>query len=197
MNIIPTDKSRNLSLVLEETIESPVIYDFGPESTFSRFSCIPDCQDCCGYAYFLPSEVEKLPTRIKEQLVLEGGKHEILTRNGRCVFYSPDKSLNCSIHVHRPLRCRIYPYFPLIVDQRVVITLEPALKMKNKESDLHHRCPGVGEPGKPLRETLDDCLSFLKKLAEVPDLLATVILDGEKFSKLRNDRWFIEQDEII
>ena len=94
---------------------------------------------------------------MKEKLNLtKDGKYEIVRKEGRCIFYhaNSEKEFFCSIYEMRPLRCKIYPYFPLIVNQRVVITLEPALKMKNHSTQIK-TCPGIGTLGKPLQETMD------------------------------------------
>ena len=181
---------------LKIALESPIILDFSSESPFSKFSCLSMCHNCCGYGYFLPTEVKNLPNIMKNKLILKkDGKYDILRHNGRCVFYNTNNEFFCSIYDHRPLRCKIYPYFPLIVDQRIVITLEPALKMKNDTTQIK-TCPGIGILGKPLKDTKKDCLSFLKKLYDVPTLLSTIVLDSEAFSKIRNDRWFIEYLKI-
>ncbi len=120
--------------------------------------------------------------------------YEINTNNGRCIFYNPENEFYCSIHNLRPLRCRIYPYFPVIVDHRIIITLEPALKMKMKNtSNLRKQCPGIGKDENSLIKTIKECISFLEMLRDTPKLLATIILNGETFNNIRNDRWFIEQ----
>jgi Fe-S-cluster containining protein len=182
-----------MELILKEALKEPVIIDFSSKSKFSEFSCIPGCQECCGYTYFLFSELTKLPDKLKEQLIFNEGKYEVITKDDRCAFYQASDDYFCSIHEYRPLRCRIYPYFPLIVDKRVIITLEPALKMKNTKNDKQRSCPGIGVEDRPLKQIIDNCLSFLEKLNEVPELLSTVILAGDKFNRIRNDRWFIDQ----
>ncbi|MHA2225230.1 MAG: YkgJ family cysteine cluster protein [Candidatus Hodarchaeales archaeon] len=180
--------------ILKEALESPIIIDFSQKSPFSNFSCISGCKECCGYAYYLPSEVWDLPKSIQDQLIEKNdGKYEIRLTKKRCVFYNSKKAYYCTIYNVRPLRCKIFPYFPVIVERRVIITLEPALRMINYQVQ-RDTCPGIGKRGKPLTTTIDECLSFLCKLDEVPRLLTTVILDSDSFNKIRNDRWFIEND---
>ncbi|MFX0205977.1 MAG: YkgJ family cysteine cluster protein [Candidatus Hodarchaeota archaeon] len=175
-------------------MQASIIIDFGTDSKFARFSCVLGCHQCCGYAYFLPSELEKLPFSIKQNLILKGDKYEITKKDGRCFFFEweTDNDFYCTIHEFRPIRCRIYPYFPLIVDKRIVITLEPALKMLKDKGHIKS-CPGIGTYGKPLKNTIRDCLSFIKNLRDSSSLLATVIFENEAFNNIRNDRWFIEQ----
>ncbi|MFX1282766.1 MAG: YkgJ family cysteine cluster protein [Promethearchaeota archaeon] len=177
---------------LKSALQSPIILDFSEKTRFSKFFCLPGCKQCCGYSYFLPAEVINLPNNITKKLTLKkDGKYDIARLNGRCIFYNSDNELFCSIYNCRPLRCKIFPYFPLIVDQRIVITLEPALKMKNESTQVK-TCPGVGKSGKPLKASIANCLSFLKKLTDVPTLLSTVVITSEVFNRIRNDRWFIE-----
>jgi hypothetical protein len=73
-----------------------------------------------------------------------------------------------------------------------VITLDLAIKML-KDKDHRGSCPGIGGQGKPLKNTIRDCIVFLEKLSDSPSLLATIILESDAFSNIRNDRWFIEQ----
>ena len=63
--------------------------------------------------------------------------------------------------------------------------------MKNHTTQIK-TCPGIGILGKPLKNTIKECLSFLGKLSDVPALLGTIVLESEVFNKVRNDRWFIE-----
>lgn len=175
-------------------MQAPIIIDFGTDSKFTQFSCVLGCHQCCGYAYFLPSELEHLPFNIKQNLVLKEDKYEVIKKDGRCKFYDnkSESSSFCTIYESRPIRCRIYPYFPLIVERRIVITLELAVKML-KDKNYRGSCPGIGNQGKPLKYTIRDCIVFLEKLSDSPSLLATIILESDAFSNIRNDRWFIEQ----
>jgi Fe-S-cluster containining protein len=186
------EKSNELLLILRKALKSPFTLDFSSYSYFSRFTCLQGCQKCCGYGYYLPTEIIHLENRVKEKLILEkDGKYVILRDNGRCTFYNSNIEFSCSIYDQRPLRCKIYPYFPLIVEQRIIITMEPALKMKNYANQIKE-CPGIGKSGKALQKSIDECLLFLEKLIDVPELLSTIILDHETFNKIRDDRWFIE-----
>ncbi len=184
--------SKSPLYALNLALQSPIILDFSEKTRFSKFSCIPGCKKCCGYSYFLPAEVTNLPNNIRKELTLkEDGKYDILRLGGRCIFYNTENEFFCTIYNERPLRCKIFPYFPLIVDQRIVITLEPALKMKNETTKIK-TCPGVGKLGEPLKKSITYCLSFLAKLADVPALLSTIVINSEIFNGIRNDRWFIE-----
>jgi hypothetical protein len=184
--------SEELQKILKKALNSTIILDFSKTSLFADFSCQKGCQECCGYAYFLPAELSQIKKEVRSNLSKsDDGMYEITKSNGRCIFYDPIKELFCRIYDHRPLRCRIYPYFPVIVDERIIITMEPALRMKNLSINRKH-CPGIGKKAKQLKHTIDDCISFLKHLKDTPKLLETVILTGERFNNIRDDRWFLE-----
>ncbi|WP_455464714.1 YkgJ family cysteine cluster protein [Candidatus Hodarchaeum mangrovi] len=178
-------------------MKSPYILDFSWVSKFARFSCIKGCQECCGYTYFLPDELSSLPDLILPNLMKTPmgtyqAKKNPIDAN-RCFFFEKSQynSYFCSIHENKPLRCRIYPYFPLIVEKRIVITLEPSLKMKipSKNATV---CHGIGIKGISINNYIKDCIKFLKYCNTVPQLLKTMILDSEMFNRIRNDRWFID-----
>lgn len=189
------DPKKN-QFILKRALKSTIILDFSQTSFFAKFSCQQTCQKCCGYTYYLPSEIQRLNNRIKTELRQSNNEmYEINTKNGRCIFYNPGNEFYCSIHNLRPLRCRIYPYFPVIVDHAIIITLEPALKMKNT-TNLSKQCPGIGKDENSLTKTIKECISFLERLRDTPKLLATIILDSETFNNIRNDRWFIEQFNV-
>ncbi len=180
-------------MILKKALSGELILDFSKESPSSKFSCQSGCQECCGYAYFLPAEISKLPEKIRCKLIKSSdGMFDIRRNSGRCVFYDSTMIFFCSIYEYRPLRCQIYPYFPLIVDGKIIITMEPALKMKNSLDEVKH-CPGIAIKGKSLKQSINECIVFLKYLNDVPKLLSTIVLSGEAFSKIRNDRWFIDQ----
>lgn len=180
----------NPQKVLRKALNYPYILDFNPDSSFAKFSCIKECKKCCGYTYFLFTEVHTLPMEIRDNLILREDRYEVSLQNKRCIFYKEsERGYYCTIHSYRPLRCRIYPYFPLIVDQRIIITLEPAIKML-KDTKQPKECPGIGTNGKNLQETIEECLNFLHMLNQSHRLLETFIIDGEKFNRIRNDQWF-------
>ena len=178
-------------------MNSPYILDFSWTSKFARFFCIKGCQECCGYTYFLPDELPLLPDFILQNLVKTSiGTYQTNNNpidSNRCFFFEKDhhNSYFCSIHANRPLRCRIYPYFPLIVENKIIITLEPSLKMKNPSKNAS-LCPGIGRKGMKINNYIKDCIKFLKYCGRVPQLLETMILDSEMFNRIRNDRWFID-----
>ncbi|MHA1971858.1 MAG: YkgJ family cysteine cluster protein [Candidatus Hodarchaeales archaeon] len=188
--------AENIIITLERALKEPLILDFASSSFFAKFQCLKGCSECCGYTYLSASEYGALekPNIKKHFLKNKNGIYEVERVEGRCYFYNrKNRDYYCEIHDNRPLRCRIYPYFPIIVEGRVVITLEPALKMKNHSSNVNTNCPGIGTPGKPLKQSISDCLEYLRSLASAPEILKTVILDNETFQKIRNDRWFLDQ----
>ncbi|MFX0182714.1 MAG: hypothetical protein ACFE95_06475 [Candidatus Hodarchaeota archaeon] len=62
-----------------------------------------------------------------------------------------------------------------------------------KDKNQGGSCPGIGKQGKPLKNSIKDCIVFLENLKDSPNLLATIILENDAFNKIRNDRWLIEQ----
>ncbi|MFW9854679.1 MAG: YkgJ family cysteine cluster protein [Candidatus Thorarchaeota archaeon] len=190
----PTENER----ILKKALNSELILDFTSDSAYANFLCIAQCSKCCGYAYYLPSEVENLPNYIKEHLTLKDEKFWISVRSRRCTFFqSNNAGLCCSIHHYRPLRCRIYPYFPVIVDEKIMITLEPALKMLNDDEGRIKQCPGLSREGKPLQQTISDCLLFLKESRSSPAILSTLIMDCNAFHKIRSEKWFVESAKMV
>jgi len=187
----------NIILTLQSALDKPLILDFVGSSYFAKFNCLKGCTECCGYTYFLPNEYRLLKNQeIKKQLIKnQQGIYEAKKVEGRCIFCNiQNEEYYCKIHEFRPLRCRIYPYFPLIVEGKIIITLEPALKMKHHSSKANTNCPGIGISGKSLQQSISDCLEYLKSLASAPDILKTIILDNETFQKIRDDRWFINHN---
>ena len=188
MLIINSSEPLDLKLVLKKAFEKEIILDFSKSSPYAKLSCIKECKECCDYSYYLTYERSKLPEKIKAKLTKStDGMYEIVKTDRRCTFYNPEQDFFCSIHRYRPLRCQVYPYFPVIVDERIVITLEPALKMKNS-TDKVKQCPGIGIEGKSLKQSISECISFLENLKDTPNLLKTIVLTVEVFNKIRNDR---------
>ena len=179
---------------LRKALNQPYLLDFSLESIFAHFSCIEKCIECCSYTYFLPDEISSLSNKIYQQLTItDDGKYEVQRTEGRCVFFDETGPYLCTIHNHRPLRCRIYPLFPVIVNDRIVITFEPALKMLDQDG-VGNNCPGFGRTTQSILPLVRDCLKFVKCLEKVPDLLATIVLSDQAFNLIRRDRWFIETE---
>ncbi len=102
-------------------------------TTIRRFQCESGCIHCCLQPFYFPSEVNHLPDTIKNALVYKGDPHVTMPKHlenieGTCTFFKKNRDTHCGIFPHRPLRCRLYPYLPLIEKNRITIVLEPFLK---------------------------------------------------------------------
>lgn len=107
-----------------------------------RFACQPGCTECCrqqGFVYLTEDDV----VRAANFLGLSPATFERLyvyrTRNrrrlrtprlGRCHFLRQD---GCSIHPAKPTQCRIFPFWPELVESR---------REWNKTARF---CPGIGQ----------------------------------------------------
>jgi Fe-S-cluster containining protein len=90
-----------------------------------RFQCQPGCTKCCeqkGFVYFTERDIE----RTAEFLSMPKEKFEsrfiYRTRNtrrlrtpqhGQCIFLGDG---GCSIHPVKPAQCRIFPFWPELVE---------------------------------------------------------------------------------
>ena len=82
--------------------------------------------------FYFPSEVDRLPDTIKEALIHKGEPPVIVPKplegvEGTCAFFNRNNDAHCSIFPHRPLRCRLYPYLPLVERDHITIVLDPFL----------------------------------------------------------------------
>ncbi|KXA97156.1 hypothetical protein AKJ37_03645 [candidate division MSBL1 archaeon SCGC-AAA259I09] len=83
----------------------------------------------------MPSEIEDLPGRVKDKLRRKSsGPFEVIApeplregENHTCCFFDKGSALHCSIHEHRPMKCRLYPFLPLVVGGKIEIFAEPLL----------------------------------------------------------------------
>jgi len=107
-----------------------------------RFECQPGCTNCCrqdGFVYLSEGDVE----RIARYLGLTPGEFErryvyrtrhlrrLRTPRGvRCRFLRED---GCSIHAVKPTQCRVFPFWPEMVDDR------------RKWNGAGSFCPGIGK----------------------------------------------------
>jgi Fe-S-cluster containining protein len=111
-------------------------------STTLRFACQPSCTRCCrvkgfvylseadlvraaGYVGLTPAEFEaKYVIRYRTLLRLRR------TPNNECHFLSES---GCSIHPAKPTQCRLYPFWPELVENR---------EAWQQEREV---CPGIGK----------------------------------------------------
>ncbi|MBS1832934.1 MAG: YkgJ family cysteine cluster protein [Acidobacteria bacterium] len=108
-----------------------------------RFECQRGCTKCCetkGYVYITDDDLARISTYLKmkpeEFTVRFVYKTKHLRRlrkpgNGeQCRFL---KDGGCSIHAVKPVQCRLYPFWPELVEYR---------DLWNDEAT---RCPGIGK----------------------------------------------------
>ncbi|MGD0975411.1 MAG: YkgJ family cysteine cluster protein [Candidatus Korobacteraceae bacterium] len=107
-----------------------------------RFQCQPGCTKCCeqkGFVHLTERDIE----RAAEFLSMPKGKFENrfiyrtkntrrlrTPQNGQCIFLRDD---GCSIHPVKPAQCRVFPFWPELVESR---------KEWHKTATW---CPGMGK----------------------------------------------------
>ena len=107
-----------------------------------RFECQPGCTNCCtqkGFVYLTETDL----TRIAEYLGMRSAEFERryvyrttrqirlrVPRQVQCYFL---KDGGCSIHAVKPAQCRIFPFWPELVDD------------KREWRKTAAWCPGIGK----------------------------------------------------
>jgi Fe-S-cluster containining protein len=106
-----------------------------------RFSCQPGCTKCCetvGYVYFTDDDI----ARAADFLGLTAAEFEqryiyrtrylrrmLKPKTAQCHFL---REGGCSIHPVKPVQCRVYPFWPEMVEDR---------RAWRREARV---CPGIG-----------------------------------------------------
>jgi Fe-S-cluster containining protein len=107
-----------------------------------RFSCQPGCTNCCrgkGFVYLTEEDVARAAGFLGMTAAAFEKRYVYRTRNLRrlrtprdttCVFLRED---GCSIHPAKPTQCRIYPFWPELIE--------------SQRSWYHAaaNCPGIGK----------------------------------------------------
>jgi uncharacterized protein len=90
-----------------------------------RFQCQPGCINCCtqkGHVYLTEEDIKRVaaylemtPKAFEKRYVYRTAHRRRLrlTPGTTCRFLKPD---GCSIHPAKPTQCRIFPYWPELVD---------------------------------------------------------------------------------
>ena len=106
-----------------------------------RFTCRQGCTNCCqvtGYVYLTEEDLSRaarflnMPDAEFEAKYVVRYKHVLRFRKPRgkqCHFLNRN---GCGIHPNKPTQCRLYPYWPELVENRSAWNAEAA------------RCPGIG-----------------------------------------------------
>ena len=107
-----------------------------------RFACQPGCTECCtqrGFVYLSEEDLVRAArflgmtaAAFERQYVYRTKKLLRLRtpRNTRCHFLLEDR---CSIHPVKPTQCRVFPFWPELVESR---------REWNKTARY---CPGIGK----------------------------------------------------
>lgn len=107
-----------------------------------RFACQPGCTECCtqrGFVYLSEQDLvraaaflDMTPAEFERRYVYRTRRKLRLRtpRDSRCHFLRGD---GCSIHPAKPTQCRIFPFWPELVESR---------SEWNKTAQY---CPGMGK----------------------------------------------------
>ena len=107
-----------------------------------RFACQPGCTKCCdmeGYVYLTEADLDKAaaflkltPEEFERRYVYRTRFQRRLRkpRDSQCTFLTAE---GCSIHTVKPTQCRLFPYWPHLVES-------PSEWKKTAEW-----CPGIGQ----------------------------------------------------
>ena len=107
-----------------------------------RFQCVPGCTNCCqvqGWVYITEEDLLRAAAFLKispEQFEAEyvvRTKYTLRLRKpkgAQCHFL---KSGGCAIHPAKPVQCRLFPFWPELVENRA-----------NWE-EAAQNCPGIGK----------------------------------------------------
>ena len=107
-----------------------------------RFQCQPGCTNCCtqkGFVYLTESDLVRIarflemPAADFERRYVYRTKNLLrlrMPRHGQCHFLREN---GCSIHPAKPTQCRIFPFWPELVDSKRAWRKTAAW------------CPGIGK----------------------------------------------------
>lgn len=107
-----------------------------------RFQCVPGCTRCCdvlGYVYLTEGDLRRaaahigLSAREFERRYVYRTRHLLRLRKprGRQCHFLQDGG--CAIHPAKPTQCRLFPFWPELVESRAAWNATGL------------RCPGIGQ----------------------------------------------------
>ncbi len=104
-----------------------------------RFHCLPGCTRCCtqkGFVYLTEDDIQRAaafldldPAEFERRFVYRTRRLRRLRIKRRCPFLMGD---GCFIHPAKPTQCRLFPFWPELVEDR-----------KNWRR-VSRYCPGIG-----------------------------------------------------
>jgi len=92
-----------------------------------RFACQPGCIKCCqqkGFVYMTDADIQRIAAYLGMTAQAFEAAHCYRTKKrvrlrvphgSPCMFLRPD---GCSIHTVKPVQCRIFPFWPELVESR-------------------------------------------------------------------------------
>lgn len=107
-----------------------------------RFACQPGCVRCCdqrGFVYITENDLLRIADYLHMSAAEFESRYVYRTRNqlrlrkpprSQCHFLRSD---GCSIHPVKPVQCRLYPFWPELVEYRDIWEYEA------------RKCPGIGQ----------------------------------------------------
>lgn len=107
-----------------------------------RFECQPGCTACCeqkGFVYLTEPDIPRVaeylgmtPAAFEQRYVYRTKRQRRLRvpREATCPFL---QNGGCSIHPAKPTQCRVFPYWPELVDSR------------REWRKTARYCPGIGK----------------------------------------------------
>jgi len=107
-----------------------------------RFACQPGCTKCCdmeGFVYLTEDDLNKAaaylnltPEEFEQRYVYRTRLQRRLRkpRGSQCTFLTAE---GCSIHAVKPTQCRLFPYWPHLLESR------------HEWENTAKRCPGIGQ----------------------------------------------------
>ena len=106
-----------------------------------RFECVPGCTNCCrvqGWVYVTEDDIRNASSFLElsvaefEARYIVRSKYTVRLRkpkNAQCHFL---KDTGCSIHPVKPAQCRLFPFWPELVENR------------ENWKEAGQNCPGIG-----------------------------------------------------
>jgi hypothetical protein len=148
-------------------------------TTQRLFACQAGCVCCCTSTIVFPSEARAMPIEIRSRLSQRNGLiRPALQAPGVCIFFDSQAPWHCTIPEHRPLRCRLYPYLPVVTDKAIVIVADPLCTISWPATDYPewYRCYGLGRGPDVAEEIGTLSRRFLTMVCtEAPQLLAHLV----------------------
>jgi Fe-S-cluster containining protein len=109
-----------------------------------RFECQPGCTECCrqkGFVYLTEADAARIAPALGLSIAEFERRYVYRTKNlrrlrvpreVRCAFLT---GTGCSIHAVKPVQCRIFPFWPELVES------------KREWKRTARWCPGMGKGG--------------------------------------------------